>query len=67
MVIGCDASGTIVEVGPGVTKFKVGDAVFGCTRLGKTGHGTFQDYVSMTSNGSSELYFESLNALPDQV
>lgn len=28
-VIGCDASGIVVEVGEGITKFKKGDAVFG--------------------------------------
>lgn len=48
IVLGCDASGTVVEVGPGVTKFKVGDAVFGCTRLGSEGYGTFQDFVSLS-------------------
>jgi NADPH:quinone reductase-like Zn-dependent oxidoreductase len=29
IVIGCDASGVVVEVGEGVTKLKKGDAVFG--------------------------------------
>jgi NADPH:quinone reductase-like Zn-dependent oxidoreductase len=29
IVIGCDASGAVVEVGEGVTKFKTGDMVFG--------------------------------------
>jgi NADPH:quinone reductase-like Zn-dependent oxidoreductase len=29
MVIGCDASGVVVEVGDGVTKLKKGDDVFG--------------------------------------
>lgn len=29
MVIGCDASGVVVEVGDGVTKLKKGDGVFG--------------------------------------
>jgi NADPH:quinone reductase-like Zn-dependent oxidoreductase len=28
-VLGCDASGIVVDVGDGVTKFKKGDAVFG--------------------------------------
>ncbi|KFX86801.1 hypothetical protein V490_08834 [Pseudogymnoascus sp. VKM F-3557] len=47
IVLGCDASGTIVEVGEGVTKFKKGDAVFGCTVLGTPGHSTFQEYFLM--------------------
>jgi len=47
IVLGCDASGTVVEVGEGVTKFKKGDGAFGCTRLGIPGHGTFQEYFLM--------------------
>ena len=46
IVLGCDASGSVVEVGEGATKFKVGDGAFGCTRLGIPGYSTFQDYVS---------------------
>jgi NADPH:quinone reductase-like Zn-dependent oxidoreductase len=45
IVIGCDASGTVVEVGEEVTKFKKGDGVFSCSRLGAPGRGTFQEYV----------------------
>jgi NADPH:quinone reductase-like Zn-dependent oxidoreductase len=46
IVLGCDASGTVVSVGSAVTKFKEGDGVFGCTRLGVPGYATFQEYVS---------------------
>lgn len=53
IVLGCDASGVVVEVGPSEeeedatssTSFKVGDRVCGCTRLGEPGYGTFQEYV----------------------
>jgi len=47
IVLGCDASGTVVEIGEGVTKFKKGDGAFGCTRLGVVGHSTFQEYFLM--------------------
>lgn len=47
IVLGCDASGVVAEVGEGVSKFKVGDKVFGCTRLGHAGYGTFQEYFIM--------------------
>lgn len=48
MVLGCDASGTVVEVGKEAESiFKVGDRVCGCTRLGETGYGTFQEYVRL--------------------
>ena len=47
MVLGCDAGGVVVEVGPDVSKFNVGDEVCGCTRLGVVGHCTFQEYVCM--------------------
>lgn len=52
IVLGCDASGVVVEVGSEETtskssssSFKVGDRVCGCTRLGEPGYGTFQEYV----------------------
>jgi NADPH:quinone reductase-like Zn-dependent oxidoreductase len=48
-VLGCDASGKVVEVGEGVSKFKVGDLVYGCTRLGMAGYMTFQDYVGSSA------------------
>ncbi len=47
IVLGCDASGIVVEIGEGVGKFKVGDKVFGCTRLGCPGYSTFQEFVSL--------------------
>lgn len=46
IVLGCDASGVVVEVGKEAESFfKVGDRVCGCTRLGDPGYGTFQEYV----------------------
>ncbi|KAK6534932.1 hypothetical protein TWF281_006232 [Arthrobotrys megalospora] len=40
----CDVAGTIVEVGSGVTKFKVGDQVFGCQGVGFLGAGGAAEY-----------------------
>jgi NADPH:quinone reductase-like Zn-dependent oxidoreductase len=54
IVLGCDASGIVTELGEGVTKFKVGDKVFGCTRLGQTGYGTFQEFVSELNLNNEE-------------
>jgi NADPH:quinone reductase-like Zn-dependent oxidoreductase len=45
IVLGCDASGVVVAIGEHVEKFKIGDQVFGCTRLGAPGYSTFQEYV----------------------
>ncbi|KAF7872261.1 hypothetical protein EAF04_003185 [Stromatinia cepivora] len=47
IVLGCDASGVVVETGPEVTKFRVGDGVFGCARTGAVAHGTFQEFHLM--------------------
>lgn len=46
IVLGCDASGVVVEVGEEVTKFQVGAGVFGCVRVGFPGYMTFQEFVS---------------------
>jgi len=45
IVLGCDASGVVIDVGEDVTKFKKGDGIFGCTTLGVPGHSTFQEYA----------------------
>lgn len=45
-VPGCDAAGIVVKVGEqAATKFKVGDEVCGCTRLGSKGYSTCQEFV----------------------
>jgi len=49
LVPGCEASGIVVKAGkdavsPLGEKFKEGDAVMGCVRLGWPGHGAWQEY-----------------------
>jgi NADPH:quinone reductase-like Zn-dependent oxidoreductase len=47
-VPGCDAAGVVVKVGEqAASKFKVGDEVCGCTRLGIKGYSTCQEFVSL--------------------
>ncbi|KAF4626707.1 hypothetical protein G7Y89_g11455 [Cudoniella acicularis] len=58
IVLGCDASGSVVEVGEGVTKFKEGDGIFGCTRLGHPGYGTFQEYLSPPNSKPADISVE---------
>lgn len=55
-VVGCDAAGVVVDVGANAgSKFKVGDEVCGCTRLGTPGHSPAQEFVSI------EVMFSSSN------
>jgi NADPH:quinone reductase-like Zn-dependent oxidoreductase len=42
-ILGCDASGVVLETGPDCKKLKVGDRVFGCTRVGQYPYSTFQE------------------------
>ncbi|PCH00148.1 Polyketide synthase, enoylreductase [Penicillium occitanis (nom. inval.)] len=47
-VPGCDAAGVVVKVGEqAASKFKVGDEVCGCTRLGIKGYSTCQEFFLM--------------------
>lgn len=43
-VLGCDMAGIVEAVGPEVTTLHVGDHVWGYTKLGTPGTGTFAEY-----------------------
>ncbi len=49
-VPGTEGAGLVEAVGEGVTKFAVGDRVFG--RLGDAGHGTYAEYVIAAEEGT---------------
>jgi NADPH:quinone reductase-like Zn-dependent oxidoreductase len=60
IVLGCDSSGYVVEVGKDVTKFKIGDGIYGCTRLGMKGHSTFQEFVSQASREQNTVKWDGM-------
>lgn len=56
IVLGCDAAGVVVEVGSNAqAKFKPGDQVCGCTRLGFPGYSTFQEFVGLAITVCEEM------------
>lgn len=65
MIIGADLSGTVVEIGPKVTRFKKGDEVYACLT---NGMGAFAEYVAATEDRFSlkpkNLTFEQAASLP---
>jgi len=46
-VLGCEASGVVLEAGADVERFRPGDRVYGCTRLGINAYTTFQEAFLM--------------------
>ena len=66
LILGSDFSGIVTKVGTNVTRFKVGDAVFG--RPQKDRIGTFADFLAIDQHDialkPSRLTFEEAAALP---
>lgn len=66
LILGNDFSGKIVEVGTSVTKFKVGDEVYGRPRSDKMG--TFTEYISVNQEDIAlkpkNLSFEEAASIP---
>ncbi len=44
-VLGCDMAGIVEAVGAGVTSVKINDEVWGYTKLGTPGTGSFAQYA----------------------
>lgn len=66
LTLGSDFSGIITEVGASVTRFKVGDAVFG--RVQKNRIGTFAEYLAVSQQDialkPTNLNFEEAACIP---
>ncbi len=46
LIVGVDGAGTVEGVGPGVSRFKVGDGVYGQFLHAPVGRGTYAEYVA---------------------
>jgi len=73
VILGSDVAGEVVEVGSGVTRFKVGDrvtglAVGGNKRSNKATEGAFQHYVVLRDNLASpipdSMSYENASVIP---
>ena len=66
LVLGNDLAGTVTAIGAGVTKFKVGDAIY--ARLDKTRIGAFAEYAvvreAVAARKPANLTFEEAASLP---
>ncbi|KAF4629053.1 hypothetical protein G7Y89_g9097 [Cudoniella acicularis] len=73
-IVGCDYAGTVVSIGPEVTKsFKVGDKVFGVghgSNQSESNDGVFAEYASVKADitmhvpANSPLSIEDLSSIP---
>ena len=61
-VLGCEASGVVLAVGDAVTRFRPGDRVYGCTRLGINECTTFQETFLM----DEEITFKQPAGITDE-
>ena len=68
VILGWDAAGEVEQVGPAVTWFKPGDAVYGYCRRHELQFGTYAEYTSVPegylAHMPGELTFEEAGAMP---
>jgi NADPH:quinone reductase-like Zn-dependent oxidoreductase len=68
VILGWDAAGTVEKVGPAVTWFKPGDAVYGYCRRHDLQYGTYAEYTTVPegylAHMPRELSFEEAAAMP---
>ena len=68
VILGWDAAGEVERVGPAVTWFKPGDAVYGYCRRHELQFGTYAEYTSVPegylAHMPRELPFEAAGAMP---
>lgn len=66
LILGHDVAGTVVRVGPGVTRFKVGDEIY--ARAADFRIGSFAEYIAMNEGAAalkpSNVSFEEAASLP---
>ena len=67
-MLGWDAAGVVEQVGPAVTWFKPGDAVYGYCRRHDLQYGTYAEYTTVPegylAHMPPELSFEEAGAMP---
>jgi NADPH:quinone reductase-like Zn-dependent oxidoreductase len=55
MVLGVDGAGTVAEIGEGVTRFKVGDNIYGQFIHSPVGEGSYAEYVVVPEKAAISL------------
>ncbi|MCD0448297.1 NADP-dependent oxidoreductase [Actinocorallia sp. API 0066] len=60
MIMGSDGAGVVEKVGPGVTKFQVGQAVYGQFMKVQRGLGSYADYAVASEDGPVATFPEGL-------
>lgn len=62
LVLGSDAVGVVTQLGDGVTRFKVGDRIFGQFLHAPVGMGTYAEYVSVPQTNPLAILPEGIDS-----